>query len=64
MDERVRLMTYELVAHELRVSQRTVQNMVRDGKIPHIKIGRATRFHPGDIDQWKLAIRQGVICDN
>ena len=64
MTNRERLLTYRQVADELRVSERTVQNMVRDGKIPHIKIGRATRFHPGDIDQWKLAIRQGVICDN
>ena len=64
MIERTRYLTYPQVAELLQVSERTIQNLVRDQKIPHVKIGRATRFHPVDIEKWMLAIRRGVIRDN
>jgi excisionase family DNA binding protein len=36
----------------LRVARKTVVVMARDGKIPHVRIGRLVRFDPVEIERW------------
>jgi len=44
-----RLITTPQAAIHLGVSPRTVKNLMRNGKLPYIKIGRSTRFDPDDL---------------
>jgi excisionase family DNA binding protein len=46
------LLTPDDVAELLRVARRTVINMARDGRVPHVRIGRFVRFDPNEIDRW------------
>ena len=46
------LLTTEVAAELLCVSVRTVKNLLSDGRIPYVKIGRATRIHPQDLDDY------------
>ena len=46
------LLTPDDVAELLCVARRTVVTMARDGRIPHIRIGRFVRFDPTEIDRW------------
>ncbi len=52
------LLTPDDVAELLCVARRTVVTMARDGRIPHIRIGRFVRFDPIEIDRW-LRDRRG-----
>jgi excisionase family DNA binding protein len=47
-----RLLTTEQAAEILAVSVRTVKNLMIDGKLAYVKIGRATRVDPADIDEY------------
>ena len=40
------------VARELKLSVRTVYQLISEGKIPHSKIGRLVRFSPRRISEW------------
>jgi excisionase family DNA binding protein len=55
---RGRLLTTEQTAQLLAVSVRTVKNLVCGGKLAYVKIGRATRFDPDDIDEYILRSRR------
>ena len=46
------LLTTEQAAEFLQVSVRTVKNLLSDGRIAYIKIGRATRIHRQDLDVY------------
>lgn len=43
-------MTVMEVAQFLRVSRQTIYNMVRDGKVPHFRVGNKVRFKRADIE--------------
>ena len=45
-------MTPDDVAELICVARKTVVTMARDGRIPHIRIGRFVRFDPTEIDRW------------
>jgi len=51
------LLTAKDVKRILSVSARTVANLVANGSLPFIKIGRSTRFEPADVAQFKTARR-------
>lgn len=46
------LMTAEEVAAHLQVSEGTVNQWVKAGRIPVVKVGRLNRFRRADIDAW------------
>lgn len=46
------LMTPEEVAAHLKVSEGTVGQWVKAGRIPVVKVGRLNRFRRSDIDAW------------
>ena len=46
------LLTSEQVAEHLQVSLRTVKNLMSDGQIAYIKVGRATRIHRNDFEEY------------
>ncbi len=46
------LWTAEEVAGYLQVSEGTVNQWVKFGRIPVVKVGRLNRFRPADIDRW------------
>ena len=50
--EAVELMTVEELAGYLRLTQRTMYRLLKDDKLPAIKVGRQWRFNKGDIDAW------------
>jgi len=43
-------MTVKEVADILRVSRQTVYTMVREGKLPHFRVGNKVRFKQSDIE--------------
>jgi predicted DNA-binding transcriptional regulator AlpA len=47
------------VITRLRISLRTLDYRIKDGTIPHIKIGAAVRFVPSDIDNLIASHRIG-----
>lgn len=49
MAEQHEVMTLEEVAQFLRVSERTVQRLIADGKLTGIKVGRQWRFRQADV---------------
>jgi len=58
------LFTTDQAADYLQISVRSVKNLLGDGRIPFIKIGRTTRIHRDDLDgfiaQNRRRQRQGL----
>lgn len=46
------LWTAEQVAQHLQVAEGTVNQWVKLGQIPVVKVGRLNRFRPDDIRRW------------
>jgi excisionase family DNA binding protein len=46
------IMTLEEMAKYLKIGKSTLYNMVREGKIPAMKIANQWRFRKEDIDRW------------
>jgi len=46
------LMTVQEVARYLRVTEKTVYRLLKQGRIPAIKVGRQWRFDKDSIDEW------------
>lgn len=46
------LMTAEEVAARLKVSEGTVGQWVKAGRIPVVKVGKLNRFRSADIEAW------------
>jgi excisionase family DNA binding protein len=47
-----RLLTAKEVAHLLAVPESWVREATREGRIPHLKLGRYRRYQPAAIDAW------------
>jgi excisionase family DNA binding protein len=54
------LLTVEETASELRIARRRVFEMIRDGRLPSVKIGRSRRVRSSDLAAYvaKLAVVQ------
>ena len=52
------LMTVEEVAGYLRVTEKTIYRLLRQGKIPATKVGKQWRFERASIDEW---LRQSSV---
>ena len=46
------LMTLDEAAERLLVSRRTVERAIAAGRLSRIKIGKAVRIHPDDLDAY------------
>lgn len=46
------LLTSEQVAELLQVEPRTIHQWARDGKIPHVRVGKFFRFHEAELEAW------------
>lgn len=46
------LMTVEEVADYIKFEPSTIRQWVKARSIPHLKVGRSTRFRRQDIDAW------------
>src|SRR5438309_1416131 len=55
----VPMLTLPAVAAWLNVSERAVRGLVRREAIPVFRVGRALRFHPGEIELWLSQQRRG-----
>lgn len=53
------LTTGEVLAY-LQVNLRTVYRLIREGRLPAIRVGRQWRFRKADIDAWLTRNRTGV----
>ncbi|RKY15558.1 MAG: hypothetical protein DRP63_06765 [Planctomycetota bacterium] len=51
-EEKGRLLTAKEVQDLLRISERTLRNLVSDDRIPHLRIGRLLRFDPNALKRW------------
>jgi len=56
-----RLLTYREAGKILGVSERTVWQLVHDGKLPAVRFGRTVRIDPADLRRFIEAakVRQG-----
>jgi len=59
--QRQTLLTCEEVARALCVSRRTVAKLAADGQLPRVKIGRAARYRPRDVE---ALIEKGLLNDD
>jgi excisionase family DNA binding protein len=46
------LLTSEQAAEYLQVSVRTIKNLMSDAQLAYIKVGRSTRVHRNDIEEY------------
>jgi excisionase family DNA binding protein len=46
------LLTIEELSHILRVSRQRAYELCRTGVIPHVRLGRQIRVHPGQLQEW------------
>jgi excisionase family DNA binding protein len=53
------LLTAEQVSEILQVPERWVYQGARDGRIPHVKLGRYVRFEREQIEEWVASLRSG-----
>lgn len=58
------IMTLEETAKYLKIGKSTLYKMVREGKIPAVKIANQWRFRKEDIDKWLQEIRNKEILSN
>ena len=52
LDLRGTAMTVDEVATLLNVSPRHIYQLVKDGKMPHFKIGGVVRLNPDEVKAW------------
>ncbi len=53
------LLTADDVAARLRVTRKTVYEMVRAGTLPHLHLGRRIRFRSTSLDRWLADLERG-----
>ncbi len=46
------LLTCRQAAELLSISERTLWQLTKDGKIPVVKVGRSVRYDPADLRAW------------
>ena len=56
------LIDAEGAADLLGVNRSWVMDAARRGQIPHVKIGRYTRFFADDLEQWARARQVGAVA--
>lgn len=54
-----RLLTADDIAHRLRVSQSFAYALMQRGEIPTVRLGRAVRVRPQDLDEFISSSVQG-----
>jgi excisionase family DNA binding protein len=54
------LLKPEQVAARWGVPVSHVWRLAREGKVPHVKLGRYVRFHPDALDEWERSGGRGV----
>jgi len=52
MTEVNRLLSIKEVSDYTGLAVGTIYNMVSQKRIPHVKLGRLTKFKPGEIERW------------
>ena len=55
------LLTYDLAAKVLRVTDRTVWTLVNEGQLPAIRFGRSVRIDPADLRAFIDQSKRGEI---
>lgn len=58
MDERHEWMKVPEVAEELRIARSRAYELVANGKIPSVRIGRSVRVNRGELERWLEESRQ------
>ena len=67
--QNIELLTVKEVSTILKLSESGLRNLVRQGKIPHIKFGKRTiRFNPKAIEAWldsffEIGGQKNVTCE-
>jgi excisionase family DNA binding protein len=46
------ILTIREVAHYLKVTERTLYNLVQERKLPAFKVGNSWRFRREDLEKW------------
>lgn len=59
-----RYLTVDEVAKRIRVSRSTVRNLINDGEIPAINVGRLIRVHRTALEQYITAKLGAYFSDN
>lgn len=59
-----KLLTVNELADILSVNQLTIRRMVKRGQLVAVRIGRAVRFDPADIDAYLATVRTGTDIKN
>lgn len=54
-----KLMITAEIANLTGLSAKYIQQLCREGKIPHIRMGREYRFQRSDVTDWLRSITQG-----
>jgi excisionase family DNA binding protein len=57
-----RLLTAKEVAALLAVPESWVREATRDGRLPHLKLGRYRRYQRAVIDAWLQTQKSGPTC--
>lgn len=52
-----RLLNTDEAAAYLGIGRRTMQNLLRDGEVPKVRIGASTRIDQGDLDEYVERIK-------
>jgi excisionase family DNA binding protein len=55
------LLDSEAAAALLAVRRSWIYEAVRDGRLPHVKVGRHIRFLRADLESWVFAQRRGRL---
>lgn len=56
-DESTELLTKEQLSKRLNLSVRSIERLVASGELKALKIGRATRFDPRDVEAYLDGLR-------
>ncbi len=62
MDEQQDWLKVPKVAEVLRIARSRAYELVADGKIPAVKIGRSVRVNRKELDRWLEDQRYGDVC--
>jgi excisionase family DNA binding protein len=54
-------LTVKELSEYLRIKEKTVYYLVRQGSIPHYRIGKLVRFKQDEIDAWMQSHKAGQI---
>ena len=56
-------LTVQEVADRLRLNQQTIRNMIDDGRLPALRVGRRVRILQSDLDQFLVNSYTGRQTD-